>query len=157
MKAACRVAGEGIPSCTLGEIIHNPQVVEMLRRRGVAPVGSAQEAAGRQVLIRSHGVDPQTLDSLREAGCTVLDLTCPFVDKLHRIVSAETGPDCPVVLVGEREHPEVRGTAGWAKGPVYVVATEEEARALPEMPRALAVAQTTFPPDRWERVTAALR
>ena len=73
VKAACRVAGEGIPSCTLGEIIHNPQVVEMLRRRGVAPVGSAQEAAGRQVLIRSHGVDPQTLDSLREAGCTVHD------------------------------------------------------------------------------------
>ena len=71
VEAACRVAGEGIPSCTLGEIIHNPQVVEMLRRRGVAPVGSAQEAAGRQVLIRSHGVDPQTLDSLREAGCTV--------------------------------------------------------------------------------------
>ena len=157
VEAACRVADEGVPSCTLGEIIHNPQVVEMLRARGVPPVGSPEEARGRQVLIRSHGVDPQTLDSLQAAGCAVLDLTCPFVDKLHRIVSEETGPDCPVILVGEKEHPEVRGTAGWAKGPVYVVATEEEARALPEMSRALAVAQTTFPPDRWERVTAVLR
>ena len=157
VEAAEGVADAGRPSCTLGELIHNPHVVDHLRSRGVPPIASPEEARGRQVLIRSHGVAPEVLDALDRAGCQVMDLTCPFVDRLHRIVREETSPDCPVVLVGEREHPEVRGTAGWARGPVYVVATPEEALQLPQMPKALAVAQTTFPPDRWEAVTAALR
>ena len=157
VEAAEGEADAGRPSCTLGELIHNPHVVDHLRSRGVPPIASPEEARGRQVLIRSHGVAPEVLDALDRAGCQVMDLTCPFVDRLHRIVREETSPDCPVVLVGEREHPEVRGTAGWARGPVYVVATPEEALQLPQMPKALAVAQTTFPPDRWEAVTAALR
>ena len=157
VEAAEGEADAGRPSCTLGELIHNPHVVDHLRARGVPPIASPEEAQGRQVLIRSHGVAPEVLDALDRAGCQVMDLTCPFVDRLHRIVREETGPDCPVVLVGEREHPEVRGTAGWARGPVYVVATPEEALQLPQMPKALAVAQTTFPPERWEAVTAALR
>ena len=127
VEAAQRVADEGKPSCTLGELIHNPQVVEMLALRGVPPVSSAQQAQGRQVLIRSHGVAPQVLAELEDAGCEVLDLTCPFVDRLHRIVRDESSADCPAILVGEREHPEVKGTSGWAKGPVYVVASPEEA------------------------------
>ena len=157
VEAAEGVANAGEPSCTLGELIHNPHVVERLRSLGVPPIASPEEAQGRQVLIRSHGVTPQVLGDLERAGCRIMDLTCPFVDRLHRIVHEETGPDCPVVLVGEREHPEVRGTAGWAQGPVYVVATPEEALQLPAMPRALAVTQTTFPPERWEAVTAVLR
>ncbi|MGN0764255.1 MAG: bifunctional 4-hydroxy-3-methylbut-2-enyl diphosphate reductase/30S ribosomal protein S1 [Aristaeellaceae bacterium] len=157
VEAAEGEADAGRPSCTLGELIHNPHVVDHLRTRGVPPIASPEEARGRQVLIRSHGVAPEVLDALDRAGCQVMDLTCPFVDRLHRIVREETSPDCPVVLVGEREHPEVRGTAGWARGPVYVVATPEEALQLPQMPRALAVAQTTFPPERWKAVTEALR
>ncbi|MGN0778017.1 MAG: bifunctional 4-hydroxy-3-methylbut-2-enyl diphosphate reductase/30S ribosomal protein S1 [Aristaeellaceae bacterium] len=157
VDAAMAVADAGTPSCTLGELIHNPFVVDMLRDRGVPPIAAPEEAQGRQVLIRSHGVGPQVLDALRQAGCQVMDLTCPFVDRLHRIVREETSADCPVILVGEKEHPEVRGTAGWAQGQVYVVATPEEAGQLPPMDRALAVAQTTFPPDRWEAVTQVLR
>ena len=96
----------------------------MLRARGVPPIASAEQASGRQVLIRSHGVAPQVLEALHRCGAQVLDLTCPFVDKLHRIVEAESGPECPVILLGEKEHPEVQGTAGWARGPVYVLSQE---------------------------------
>ena len=152
VEAVEKVADSGVPSCTLGELIHNPQVVEELRQKGLPPIESIGEAAGRQVLIRSHGVAPEVIEGLRGAGCEVLDLTCPFVEKLHRIVAEGSAPDCPVILVGEREHPEVRGTAGWARGPVYVVATPEEAANLPEMERAVVAAQTTYPPDRWETV-----
>ena len=157
VEAAQRVADEGKPSCTLGELIHNPQVVEMLALRGVPPVSSAQQAQGRQVLIRSHGVAPQVLAELEDAGCEVLDLTCPFVDRLHRIVRDESSADCPAILVGEREHPEVKGTSGWAKGPVYVVASPEEAAQLPEMDQAIVAAQTTFPPERWREIVEVLR
>ncbi len=157
VEAATQVAQTGVPSCTLGELIHNPTVVEMLTERGVPPVKTPEEAQSRQVLIRSHGVAPDVLAALDAAGCPVLDLTCPFVDKLHRIVAEGTADGTPVIMVGEKEHPEVRGTCGWAKGPVYVVASPEEAQALPDMACAVAAAQTTFPPERWEAITAVLR
>ena len=156
VEKALQVAQTGEPSCTLGELIHNPEVVDMLRARGIPAVDSPEQAAGRQVLIRSHGVAPQVLSALEAAGARVLDLTCPFVEKLHRIVATESGSDCPVVMLGEKAHPEVQGTAGWAKGEVYVISEEAEIAQLPPMEKALVVAQTTFPPARWERMTACL-
>ena len=157
VESAVQVADSGVPSCTLGELIHNPTVVDMLRQRGIPPVASAEEAAGRQVLIRSHGVAPEVIKQLENAGCKVVDLTCPFVNKLHRVVAEDTSEDCPLIMVGEREHPEVKGTCGWARGKVYVVATAEEAAQLPEMDQAAAAVQTTFPPERWEAIVAVLR
>ena len=106
VESAVQVADSGVPSCTLGELIHNPTVVDMLRQRGIPPVASAEEAAGRQVLIRSHGVAPEVIRQLENAGCKVVDLTCPFVNKLHRVVAEDTSEDCPLIMVGEREHPE---------------------------------------------------
>ena len=107
---------DGIPSCTLGELIHNPEVIRHLAERGLEPIRKPEEAAGRRVLIRSHGVSPRVLEQLKAAGNEVLDLTCPFVDKLHRIVEEGSRDGTPVILVGEQDHPEVRGTAGWAHG-----------------------------------------
>ena len=157
VEAAMKVAATDVPSCTLGALIHNPTVVDMLREHGVPAISSPDEADGRQVLIRSHGVSSDVLADLEARGCKVLDLTCPFVDKLHRIVAEGTADGTPVIMVGEREHPEVKGTCGWAKGNVYVVATPEEASNLPNMPKAVAAAQTTFPPDRWEAIVSVLR
>ena len=147
---------DGIPSCTLGELIHNPEVIRRLAERGLEPIREPEEAAGRRVLIRSHGVSPQILEKLKAAGNEVLDLTCPFVDKLHRIVEEGSRDGTPVILVGERDHPEVRGTAGWAHGEVLFVADPEEAKKLPEMERAVAVCQTTFPHSRWEAILTEL-
>ncbi|MBQ2952081.1 MAG: bifunctional 4-hydroxy-3-methylbut-2-enyl diphosphate reductase/30S ribosomal protein S1 [Clostridia bacterium] len=157
VEEAMRVAASGVPSCTLGELAHNPVVVDMLRERGVPPIHTPEEAQGRQVLIRSHGVSPDVLAALADCGSPIIDLTCPFVARLHQIVADGTADGTPVIMVGEREHPEVKGTCGWACGDVYVVATEEEAAALPEMPCAIAAAQTTYPPERWEAITAILR
>ena len=86
-----------MPSCTLGALIHNPTVVDMLAANGVPAIASPEDAQGRQVLIRSHGVSPDVLEDLRERGCTVLDLTCPFVDRLHRIVAEGTADGTPVI------------------------------------------------------------
>ncbi len=157
VEAAMKVADTDVPSCTLGALIHNPTVVRMLEEHGVPAVSTPDEAQGRQVLIRSHGVAPDVIEQLRERGCSVLDLTCPFVDKLHRIVAEGTADGTPVIMVGEKEHPEVKGTCGWAKSDVYVVLSPEEAAALPELPKAIAAAQTTFPPDRWEKIVEVLR
>ena len=157
VEKAEAMARDRIPSCTLGELIHNPEVIRHLAERGLEPIHDPAEAAGRRVLIRSHGVSPQVLQDLEKAGDEILDLTCPFVDKLHRIVEEGSRDGTPVILVGERDHPEVRGTAGWAHGEVMIVAEPEEAEQLPAIPRAVAVCQTTFPHGRWEEILAVLK
>ena len=157
VESAEAAVKDGIPSCTLGELIHNPTVVRALAEKGLPPIQDPREAAGRRVLIRSHGVSPEVLRVLQENGSEVMDLTCPFVGRLHSIVAEGTADGTPVILVGEQEHPEVRGTAGWAQGPVFVVATPEEAAGLPEMEKAVAVSQTTFPPARWDAVLRVLK
>ena len=150
-------ARDGVPSCTLGELIHNPAVVQHLASQGLIPVRSPEEAAGKRILIRSHGVSPDVMEAIERSGNPVIDLTCPFVEKLHRIVEESSRDGTGVILVGEQNHPEVRGTAGWAHGPIWTVASEEEAEALPSMDRAVVVSQTTFPPERWEAVLGVIR
>ena len=157
VEMAERAAGDGIPSCTLGDLIHNPAVVASLAAKGLEPVHSPEEAGGRRVLIRSHGVSRAVLEQLREAGNEVLDLTCPFVSRMHRIVEEMSRDGTAVILVGEREHPEVQGTAGWAHGEVRIASSPEDAELLPEAERAVAVSQTTYPPEKWEAVLGVLR
>ncbi|MBQ6288019.1 MAG: bifunctional 4-hydroxy-3-methylbut-2-enyl diphosphate reductase/30S ribosomal protein S1 [Clostridia bacterium] len=156
VEKAEAMATDGIPSCTLGELIHNPEVIRRLAERGLEPISDPSEAHGRRVLIRSHGVSPQVLEELKAAGNEVLDLTCPFVDKLHRIVEEGSRDGTPVILVGERDHPEVRGTAGWAHGEVMIVASPDEAEQLPEMEQAVVVCQTTFPHSKWQDILTVL-
>ena len=157
VEAAEAAAGDGIASCTLGELIHNPSVVRKLAEKGIEAIHDPAEAGGRRVLIRSHGVSPQTLSELKDAGCGIMDLTCPFVARLHQVVDEGTRDGTPVILVGEKEHPEIRGTAGWANGPVYTAASPEEAEKLPPLPKAIAVAQTTFQPAAWNKVLQVLQ
>ena len=148
---------DGVPSCSLGELIHNPAVVAGLAEQGLEIIHSPEEAAGRRVLIRSHGVAPDVMKALEHTASEVLDLTCPFVERLHQIVRDGSADGTPVILVGEPEHPEVRGTAGWALGKVFVVSTAREAEALPEMEKAVTVCQTTFPVQKWQEILAAIQ
>lgn len=83
-------AGESI--CTLGPIIHNPQLVEELAEKGVEAVASPREAAGRKVVIRSHGVAQSVYDEIAALGLSCVDATCPFVAKIHQIVAPGSWP-----------------------------------------------------------------
>ena len=148
-------AGERI--CTLGRLMHNDQAVGELERRGARPVDTPGEVDTCKVAVRSHGVRPEVLRELEAAGHEVLDLTCPFVKRIHELVSEysrRTG--APVIVVGRRTHPEVIGICGWCDKS-FVVYDEAEAAALPDMPRALLVAQTTCEKDRFLRVKAVLQ
>ena len=84
VEMAEKAAQDGIPSCTLGDLIHNPAVVARLEENGLASVHTVEEAGSRRVLIRSHGVSRAVMEQLNNAGCEVLDLTCPFVSRMHR-------------------------------------------------------------------------
>ena len=142
---------------TIGELVHNPQVIRQLETQGIHAVDSPAQAAGQTAIIRSHGVAPGIYEELDSLSCRTLDLTCPFVQRLHETVSRYSADGQTVIHVGQKDHPEVVGTIGWCRGKVYIVSDAAQAEALPEMDAALAVAQTTFPHEAWETILPVLK
>ena len=156
-QAAQEAREKGIPCSSMGELIHNPEAVETLRKEGVHPVARVEDAPDGMILLRSHGVSPEIEEKCRERGLLVRDCTCTFVSALHKIVQKSGEEGIPVVLIGAPDHPEVQGTAGWCKGECFIVQDEAGVEMLPPMEKALAVAQTTFPPGEWEKIIALLK
>ncbi|MDD3214358.1 MAG: bifunctional 4-hydroxy-3-methylbut-2-enyl diphosphate reductase/30S ribosomal protein S1 [Eubacteriales bacterium] len=142
---------------TIGELVHNPEVIRKLEENGVRAVDSPAQANEGSAIIRSHGVAPAVYRELDERRIRTIDLTCPYVKRLHDIVAGYSETGKPVILVGRADHPEVVGTIGWCGGSVYTIHDPEGAQALPELAEALAVAQTTFPHEAWESILPVLR
>ena len=142
---------------TIGPLVHNPEVLRKLEAAGVRAVDTPEQASGRSAIIRSHGVAPTVYRELEERGILAVDLTCPFVKRLHDIVAGYSSTGKPVILLGQGDHPEVVGTVGWCGGTVYTVQDAAGAEKLPELAEALAVAQTTFPQEEWENILPILR
>jgi 4-hydroxy-3-methylbut-2-enyl diphosphate reductase len=115
---------------TYGPIIHNDQVVEDLQKKGVEILHNEDELRGLSegtVIIRSHGVTKEIYDLIEERGLTLVDATCPFVRKIHRIVNQESEAGRQVVIIGNDAHPEVEGIKGWCVSLPIVIETLEEA------------------------------
>ena len=156
VDGAVRAAREGKPIVSFGELAHNPEVISRLSDMGISVIHETEQARGKVVLIRSHGVAPEVTEALEQIADEVIDLTCPFVARLHDVVARYSAGGQPVILVGQSDHPEVIGTIGYGRGRVYTVHDCAEAAALPEMECALAVSQTTFPHERWEEILPVL-
>ncbi len=151
-------AEKGIPAVTLGEIIHNPIVVDGLREKGIYPVEDISEVPkGATLILRSHGVPLSVVDELEEKCIPYADATCPFVARIHRIVSEKTAAGETVIITGNPDHAEVRGIVGHAKGDVRVVRNLEELEKLSKNCENLCakcitiVSQTTFLRTEWEK------
>lgn len=115
---------------TYGSIIHNEEVVGDLEKKGVLVLNSEEELkalAEGTVIIRSHGVPRKIYKLLQEKGLDYVDVTCPFVLKIHRIVERESRAGRHIVIIGNKDHPEVEGIRGWCEGPSTVIKTREEA------------------------------
>ena len=135
---------------TFGPIIHNEQVVEDLEKNGVFVVNSVAELEkikkGTTVIVRSHGVGKAIYDLMEESGLKIVDATCPFVKKIHRIVERESKAGKHIIIIGNDRHPEVEGIKGWVCGKVTVIETMEEARSFTaeKKEQLCIVSQTTF-------------
>lgn len=157
LAAAGEAKSASLSCFTLGELIHNPAVVSRLEEQGIKAVSTPEEARGALLILRSHGVSPDAEAQARASAARLIDCTCPFVRHLHRAVSEYSRDGAPVILIGDAKHPEVIGTSGWCHGQVFVLSSEEEIDALPqEAGQALAVAQTTFPPEAFGRLSRRL-
>ncbi len=137
------------PIYTYGPIIHNEMVVQDFERKGVKVIYSKEELASLKegtVVIRSHGVGRDIYSIIEKNGLHVVDATCPFVRKIHRIVEEKGKAGYEVIIIGSAEHPEVEGIRGWSCGEVTVVENEQDAQTfVPKTDKPLCiVSQTTF-------------
>ena len=142
-----------IPVYTFGPITHNEIVCSELEDKGVRIINDVSEADGISdsvIIIRSHGVSREAYLRLKETEegrhNTIIDSTCPFVGRIHKIVSEESGKGSSIIVVGDASHPEVQGISGWCSGRCTIIDSEEEAlNYSPENDeRTVLVAQTTY-------------
>ncbi len=143
ISTAFEAAGKGRVFC-LGPLIHNPQEVERLRNAGVETVEDFSSLKpGDFLIIRSHGVPPRVIAKARDSGLTIIDLTCPFVGKAQRDAEALRKEGYQVVVVGEKEHPEVQSILGYAGENAVVVERAGDIEDVALGTRLGVVAQTT--------------
>lgn len=158
VKKAFEAADNYDKVVTLGPIIHNPQIVSQLEEKGVTVVDLPQQVPqGATAVIRSHGVGKWVYDYLDQNRISYVDATCPFVAKIHHLVSEHSGQGRRILVAGDASHPEVQGIVGFCQGPVKVFKSAQELEKItqeePDWTKnpAIMVAQTTFNVQEWRK------
>ena len=147
----------GEPLCTYGPLIHNRDVIQRLEEKGVRVISCPEEVrAGERVIIRAHGIGRQVYEALKQQGAVLIDATCPFVKKIHRIVEEHSAAGESILILGNPEHPEVQGIMGWSHSPCMIMEGPED--PIPQFLRdhpsekCCLVAQTTFHQENFQKI-----
>ncbi|MDO4199529.1 MAG: 4-hydroxy-3-methylbut-2-enyl diphosphate reductase [Clostridia bacterium] len=148
---------EGKKVCTLGEIIHNPHVINDFEKRGVKVVNSPSETpAGYTLVIRSHGCLKEDMEFIRENGIDFVDATCPFVKKIHKIVEANKNNSQILLAAGSADHPEMIGIRSYFSNKSYVLSSKNDLQELikndviSNQDSITMISQTTFSKKEWK-------
>jgi 4-hydroxy-3-methylbut-2-en-1-yl diphosphate reductase len=147
---------EAGPLTILGDLVHNPTVLSALRARGIAIAQNAADAATPTLMITAHGTSQRALARTRALGLKVVEATCPLVQVAHRAVAALVRDGYHVIVVGQRDHVEVRGLTGDLDS-FDVVLEDEDVSTLDEHPRIGVAAQTTQPVEKVQHMAALIR
>jgi len=140
------------PLYTFGPLIHNPQVLELLEKRGIKAVNSLEEVEGGTVFIRAHGVPPEVKQELARRCTRVVDATCPHVLRAQIILDRYARKGYTGVIVGDPGHAEVVGLLGFTHGKGRVIQSEDELKTLPPSEKVVLVAQTTQHADLFDHL-----
>lgn len=141
---------------TLGELIHNPQVIAQLEKQGIHAIEDPDSVTTGPVIIRSHGVAPRVYEQLERKKIKIVDATCPIVKKIQRLVERLTGENREVIIVGNREHPEIKGLIGYSRGKGRIIESEAQVQVLPRRKKRAVLAQSTQDIFLFGRIVAAL-
>lgn len=147
-----KAAEKGKPLYTLGPLIHNPQVVEKLRAAGVEVVKDVRDVKEGWLVMPSHGVPKEVTKAAKDAGLVIVDVTCPFVAKVHKRAEDLAEQGFQVVVVGDSGHSEVKGILSAAGDSATTVSTPEEAKGAAWTGRVGIVAQTTQVEERFQEI-----
>ena len=124
---------EGRELYSIGPLIHNEIVTNDLKSKGLIEINDYSEIAGlknKKVIIRTHGIEKDIYDLLRSNNNSIVDLTCPFVSKIHKLVKEYSEAGYKIIVIGDKEHPEVKGIVSYAKEDIFVVINEDDIRNL---------------------------
>ncbi len=147
---------------TFGPIIHNEQVVDDLKSKGVTVLSSEEELqqiTDGTVVIRSHGISRDLYQKIQQRGVKIVDATCPFVKKIHQIVEQESKAGRIIVIIGNDNHPEVEGIRGWVHGESAVLNDEEQIDIFMQDKSCsyCVVSQTTFNHNKFKYLVEIMR
>lgn len=162
VKRAIKMANDSIDKApgsvkALGPLIHNPQVVSAFQRRGLDVVADLDEVdSDSTVIIRSHGVGPDVKDDAARRGLAVVDTTCPFVTKAQQYAAKLIEENYKVIMIGDKDHPEVIGVVAHTGDRAIVLNSVAEAEALKFIPRMGVVFQTTHSIGHVQEIVGAL-
>ena len=157
-KAVDESKATGKKAATLGPIIHNPQEVERLGAEGVHAQDTIDGLdAGDQIVIRAHGIPKSERAEAKTRGLAVLDATCPYVRRPQMLAERAARDGYLVVIVGDPNHPEIRGVRSFAGESGHVVRTAAEVAALPDAPKVAVLVQTTQKRELFLDVVAAAK
>jgi 4-hydroxy-3-methylbut-2-enyl diphosphate reductase len=146
------------PLTILGELVHNPAVLSALEAKGIAVAQDVAHVTTPTVMVTAHGTSQRTLARTRALGLTVVEATCPLVHVAHRAVAALARRGYHVVIVGQRDHVEVRGLTGdLDRDRFSVVLDDEDVLGLEQHPRLGVAAQTTQPVEKVRRLVGLIR
>lgn len=140
------------PIYTLGPIIHNPQVVKNLEESSNVRARKLDEIDSGTVIIRSHGVKLGDYNVAREKGLDIVDATCPFVKKAQDLVSLLKDEGYSIIVVGEKDHPEVQGLISYGSTDIRIAESPEMLEGMPRRKKIGIVAQTTVPIEKLKAV-----
>ncbi len=139
-----------------GQLIHNNQVSERLAENGLIEIESLNNLTTCDLIIRSHGVGLNVYNEADKKKINIVDCTCPFVKKVHKIVDKHYKLDYKIIIVGDKNHPEVVGINGWCNNEAIIVSDENNIVKLNKNEKYCVVAQTTLKEIVWKNVINAL-
>lgn len=139
-KTRCQKEGKVF---TLGDIIHNPRVVADLKKIGIEPCENLENLQEGTIIIRSHGISPDTYRYLARKKIDIVDATCPIVKKIQKLVESLAKGEEEIVIVGNKEHPEIRALIGYSQKKSIIVENEAQVKLLPHKEKRAVLAQST--------------
>ncbi|MGR3177053.1 MAG: 4-hydroxy-3-methylbut-2-enyl diphosphate reductase [Candidatus Anammoxibacter sp.] len=142
---------------TEGPLIHNPQVLEFLEKKGIGVLDETTDAKGTNVVIRAHGITPSRRDKIESLGAKICDATCPNVKSVQSIIKKYAAQGYTTLIIGDKGHAEVDGLLGYTEDNGYVVENLNDISNLPAMDKVCIVSQTTQSRDVFKEISKTLK
>ncbi|HKU80555.1 MAG TPA: 4-hydroxy-3-methylbut-2-enyl diphosphate reductase [Candidatus Tumulicola sp.] len=153
-KAEEAIASRGEVT-TLGHVVHNPQMVESLRARGLRNAGSVGEVDAGALFVRAHGLPVEVFDEAKGKGLEIIDATCPMVTKIHVQAEKLKAAGYKILVIGDPKHPEVKGTLSHVPG-AWCIQTVDDVARLPRSSKVGVVVQSTWSGQGFTEIVQAL-
>lgn len=150
---------KGVKVSTLGPLIHNNDVIAHFKAHNIEDIDLTQIdelGANDVIVLRSHGVTPDVIAKIKETGAKVVDATCPYVSTIHKKVREYHSLGYQIIIVGNKDHPEVIGINGWCDKSAIIVRDSNDLDDIPLEQKVCIVAQTTEKLDNFEQVVTAV-